>query len=134
MARWKNGYACRCRRRGCEARKTLRLHPDGYWGANKRHARCHCGGELRVDWYRSSGVEAKNTACGCQGYPFFHRRGSLFCRFGGAGDANGYGYPAEASFAAWDMAGRPPQPAPVVVPRDEPPQYDYAHLAEDVGF
>lgn len=82
--RYKNGYACRCRR--CEARFWRRHEPDSYWGANARFGQCPtCKVPLRVDWFRTSGQESKRQSCRCGGYAFKHRKGSLFCQHGRAG-------------------------------------------------
>lgn len=72
---WKKGYPCRCRR--CETRKTFRFKPDTYI----REKRCPCGGTYRIDKFRLR-REAKLYTCACDGYPFYHRRGSLYCREG----------------------------------------------------
>lgn len=65
-------YRCRCRQ--CDGRRTLTKHPDFY----VRLPRCIvCGGkDWRVDWYRTSRIEAKRTTCFCIGRAFPHRRGS----------------------------------------------------------
>lgn len=76
---WKNGYPCRCR--SCGSRRTLRQHPDHY---TRRAPACGCGGAYRVDTFRQL-REHKRNACTCGGYPFKHRRGSLYCQHGAAG-------------------------------------------------
>jgi|GEM_PF-2046943 len=60
---------CSC----CEARRTLRRHPDHY----QHPPRCRCGSRRwRVDWFRTAGIEKRRYTCRCIGYPFPHRRGS----------------------------------------------------------
>jgi len=87
--RYKRGYSVRCRHRNCRLyghRFHRAKHPDQY--VIRKWAKCPaCDGHLCVDKYRSSGKEAKDTTCSCHGYPFNHRRGSLFCSAGSAGSA-----------------------------------------------
>lgn len=69
-------YPCRCV--DCRARKTLAKQPVEY--KVRKYATCHCGGELRIDWYRKR-VEHKKNLCRCFGYPFPHRAGGgIWCR------------------------------------------------------
>lgn len=70
-------YRCRCNRKACQRRKSLRKHPDEY----VRRPRCACRkGYLRIDRYRNMGRE--NNVCRCSGYWFPHRMGSKWCESG----------------------------------------------------
>lgn len=42
----------RCRCQKCKARRTLRKPLRDY----VREPHCHCGGVLRIDWYRTTGA------------------------------------------------------------------------------
>ncbi len=68
-------WRVRCSRRVCQARRTLRKHPDEY----KRPPKCGCGStKWRVDTYRMT--REYPEVCGCDGYRFMHRPGSGDCR------------------------------------------------------
>lgn len=72
-------YRCRCNRKACQRRRSLRMHPDDYL----RRPRCACRkGHLRIDPYRNSGRETAGRVCRCSGYWFPHRTGSLWCMEG----------------------------------------------------
>lgn len=111
--KYKRGYAVTCNNRRCQhyrsagARKTLKHHPSRYWGANRKHAICPgCGREYSVDQYRSSGREDTRNRCTCNGYPFIHRRGSLFCDHGRAAKAGFSYYDRNTQeFAQWREGG-----------------------------
>src|SRR5580700_9747177 len=70
-------YSCRCQRKVCGARRTLKRHPDSY------HRPPKCGiGALRIDkWMMKRDTHA--MGCTCPGYSWglkaMHRRGSKFC-------------------------------------------------------
>lgn len=100
--RFKRGYSCRCWNRACRLRGHRfhrAKHPDVY--IVRSHAKCPaCQAHLSVDRYRSSGKEAKANTCRCTGYPFAHRRGSLFCAAGAAGAA-GFQYAGQDSAAMY---------------------------------
>lgn len=75
-------WPCRCRRKACQARQTIRWRPESY----VRPPKCRrCGkGLLRVDGWRQAHERHSKTTCrpdrsGCQGYHFPHRRGSRWC-------------------------------------------------------
>ena len=71
-------YPARCGR--CARRRNLSMLPQRYI----REPRCKfCGGRMYVDWYRTSGREAKGRKasgktcdCGIPHYP--HHRGSVY--------------------------------------------------------
>ncbi|HEU4589396.1 MAG TPA: hypothetical protein VFS13_00695 [Steroidobacteraceae bacterium] len=113
IGRCKGGYVCRCQRRGCRLRnhRIWRAHkPLNYWGRNARLGLCMaCKKPLTIDRYRNSGREAARNNCGCEGYPFQHRRGSLHCRFGVAGMAGFSFYDRGDDFDRWREAGQPSQ-------------------------
>lgn len=50
-----------------------------------------CSIKMHVDRFRHSGAEHQRNKCQCGGYPFIHRRGSLFCDDGAAAKA-GFSY------------------------------------------
>lgn len=111
--RWKRGVPCRCS--VCGRRRTLSQRPEDYH--QRQRATC-CGRLLRVDWYRWTGAENLGQTCTCKGYhsltygqAFPHRRGSLFCRHGGAGWAAGFMFVDRGSdeFIDWCRAGMPPR-------------------------
>lgn len=70
-------FPCRCSRRACQQRVTLRRHPKDYLRAPKCKG---CGGrEFRVDRYRKK-IEIKLVSCDCNGYGHPHKKGSKWCR------------------------------------------------------
>lgn len=68
-------YPCRCRRKACERRQTIAMHPTEYL-RTKRCKFCRKG-ELRVDRFRVK-RENKNP-CRCSWYSFPHARGRGYC-------------------------------------------------------
>lgn len=67
-------YSLRCSK--CDARSVRYKHPETY----RREPKCGCGGELRVDWYRTTGAERRAyPGCVCGAYHFPHRAGSGQC-------------------------------------------------------
>lgn len=53
-------YPSRCRRRACQARRTLNKRPSDY----KRPPTCHvCGAEMRLDKARAEGKEKHPPEC-----------------------------------------------------------------------
>jgi hypothetical protein len=84
-------FHCRCRK--CDARKVLRFKPEEY----KVQPQCICGRrDFRVDRYMQT-RDTKTNACFCEGYPFKHRRSSLYCWFRRDGTGR---YPGDPDF--WD--------------------------------
>lgn len=72
-ARFRRSYQVRCSRAVCQARRTLRQHPDDY----VRPPTCDCGNKRwRIDWYRTSRIESQRFTCHCARLPFPHRAGS----------------------------------------------------------
>jgi len=88
-------FRCRCRRKACEARQTLAMHPDDYLrpprcksclspcpcGQRQNHKKTdRCGPRpgLRVDKYRQR-IETKKNVCKCYGYSFPHAYGRGWC-------------------------------------------------------
>lgn len=80
-------FHCRCNRKACQARKTLRKHPGDYKYPRKCKA-IGCSGIMRLDGYRHKGLKDKRireldrgkTCCDWQcdlHYP--HRRNSEGC-------------------------------------------------------
>jgi hypothetical protein len=67
---------CRCRRRACQKRVTLRKRPEQYVKAPVCAA---CGGPLRVDPYRQSKRERRKVRCYCGARPWKHTKGS-YCK------------------------------------------------------
>jgi hypothetical protein len=65
---------CRCRK--CDARKVLKFKPEEY----KVQPQCNiCAARnFRIDKWMSE-RDTKTNACLCEGYPFKHRMGSLYC-------------------------------------------------------
>lgn len=71
-------FQCRCR--SCEARVTLKLHPESYrrrlacWSCGRTSK--HRSDVWRIDWFRTSGKESKRRGvCHCDAAPFPHRPG-----------------------------------------------------------
>jgi hypothetical protein len=70
-------WPCRCRHKHCEARVSLRLHPDSYRRPRKCPS-CRRKDTLRVDWYRVA-REWRVRPCRCSNYTFPHARGRGYC-------------------------------------------------------
>lgn len=84
------GYPYRCKH--CTARHTFKHEFDYYI----RKPKCrHCGeSDFRLDkWMLKR--DTKKMGCGCSGYPFFHRKGSLFCWYRADGSGR---YPGDPDF------------------------------------
>lgn len=111
IGRWKGGYVCRCRRAHCQLRDHRfwrARQPLDYYGSAARWGVCpSCKQTLTVDRYRSSGRENARTNCNCGGYPFQHRRGSLFCDAGRAGRVGFSFFQRDDEFLRWCEAGQP---------------------------
>lgn len=84
-------WPVRCNKRDCQARRTMRKHPDDY--VQRWRLKCHkfgCDGTVYIDNYRASKMFGKEEArgvggnsCRCDGFPWIHTKGS-------ASPANGY--------------------------------------------
>ena len=73
-------WPCRCNRRNCQQRITLRKHPDDY----VNYPMCDCGGKLYVDYYRAGKAfresDRGSPSCHCDGYEHPHNTNSTWCR------------------------------------------------------
>ncbi len=81
--RRRSWFMVRCR--FCAARRTFSMKPDDY----QRMPMCPCWKHRqvrkvgqrdvwRIDWFRTSGIEARTTTCHCDALPWPHRRHSSY--------------------------------------------------------
>lgn len=72
-------WPCRCNKRKCQQRITLKKHPDDY----VTYPTCHCGGKLYVDYYRASKafreIDRGGVSCRCDGYLHPHFTYDTWC-------------------------------------------------------
>ena len=75
-------FPCRCNKKDCRRRKTLPKHPGEY----DTPKFCECGGEFKLDKFRTSTkgnkekqAKDRGAVCNCDGRPLVHRRGQQGC-------------------------------------------------------
>ena len=73
-------WPCRCNKRLCQRRVTLKKHPDDY----RTRPTCGCGGKLYVDYYRATKkfktLDQGSPSCRCDGYNHPHAIKSTWCK------------------------------------------------------
>ena len=91
---WKY-WPSRCNQRECQARRTLKKHPDEYVRGKPK---CHipgCSGRMYLDTYRATKAFRKHDVgevCKCHMHRFPHAKGRGYCLHNPNGKEDDRGY------------------------------------------